>query len=685
MKPSASASASTSAWVDSPPETLEDKIALIRQKRRLLRSPGRKGQILRSLLREVQQDLKQVQDQQTRRSPLSFFKPSYEQAIILNTWLYGIQFNAIYTANRIGKTTVSIVDKILWMFPNDPSFQIEGIFRPYHVGDESDPLNVDNPNAGKLVEVLPRPSVENIAIIAKTIDRLQLKPDPSLPHYDPKNASTITRLHQEIPHAFRPAFPYAPFNRGGKFWIGAPDHQHHKEKMMPLLRKYFPASSIIRDAPSDRQMTIEVKGQKRTTIWEITGLSYESSETKWASDAVEMILLTEGVPPEIMKEVKLRFTTPGFGSHDFTPYEAANVGAATALASRIYKGTEQLPLRTHVFTKLSVYSAPRHILPEEKQQGLIKAFKDDPQAKARLDGEFFTSSALILSNLSSQNELDWTIEEMFKRIPRGIIYRGLDPGYDHPTACSWMYLTPSNQWIIYRILSERGLGIPERCKKIVEFSNNSLVKVKWGKGKNDYYLAESNDQPNSEVVAQTLTDYHTFKEDETTKQPYANHYIVNGLQIHESVHMGPKDRAVTFDGMLKPSNYYPDLRNAPNPCKPPGPQVYFLINGPGVLQALQIWRELYWQRVRRGENAGEAKDEVPTHGDDELDACCYPACSPFRWTSHRPSPRIIPNSEPERSTVFASDTLNKKYSMAGFFGSKQEFEEEQGLDNCRQY
>lgn len=652
--------------MENPPTDLKDKITLLKQYQSLLKSEGKKGQFLRSLLKDVQQDLKKVKEDEINKQPFAFFKPSFEQALVLNAWMYGIQYTCVYTANRIGKTTAEVLNKFLWMFPNDPSWEKAGIFHRYE------------DHEGREVQVFQRPDIQSVLLIHKTILDLKLSPDPSLPHYHPKNKKVLQRLQEEIPQAYQRAYPYAPWNKGGKLWIGAPDHQHHKEKMMPILRKYLPASSIIRDAPSERQMTIEIRGPKRTTVWEITGLSYESTETKWASDAVEMILLTEGVPPEIFKEVKLRFTSPGIGSHDFTPYEAANVGAATALAHRIFKGTEGMPLPYHVFVKFSVYNAPSHILPSEKQAGLIKAFKDDPQGKARLDGEFYTSSALILSNLSRDHHiLPWTVEEMFKRIPDGRIYRGLDPGYDHPTSCTWAYLTKTNQWIIYRIMSEQGLDIPTRCRKIVELSNNSLVKVKWGKGPNEFYFAESNDQPNSEVVCMTLTDYHTFKEDETTGQPYANNYIVSGLQIHESIHMGPKDRAVTFNGLLRLNPFTPSLHDAPRPCKPPGSKVYFLQHGPGVLQSLQLWEELYWERIRRGDNAGAPKDEVPSHGDDELDSTSYVVCSNYVWTNHRPSARVIQHSEPERATVFKSQTLNKKFDMAGFFGSRDEFEEDE--------
>lgn len=110
--------------------------------------------------------------------------------------------------------------------------------------------------------------------------------------------------------------------------------------------------------------------------------------------------------------------------------------------------------------------------------------------------------------------------------------------------------------------------------------------------------------------------------------------------------MGPEDRAMLFNTMLKPDPYFPNLKKGYHNSKGPGPQIYFLAEGEGVLKTLGIWEEFYWERFRGGDLKGEPKDKVPDHKDDELDAACYIACPKYRWTSKQPKPKIV---EPEDS------------------------------------
>lgn len=638
----------TPDWMIDPPESIKDKLVLIKQNKHLLVKKGRKGRFLRSLLKELNQDTTAVEDKAKALEPLAFFKPSFDQALLLNAWIWGIAFMGIYTANRIGKTTAAIVNFLLWIFPNKPEWQNKGVFRKYYVGKGIDEENKGNPREGQLVEIFPRPSVESIYDIADYILKHNLKPRPEEPHYSKHNAPILRRLQKALPHAYAPVFPYAPYNKGGSIWMGAPDHKHHKKIIMPLWKQYLPKNCIDRFSPTDQEMTFRVEGKKRTTIWDWTGKSYDSIDTKWSSGAVDIIHLTEGIPPSQFKEAKARFKDPAVGAHDFTPYEPTNTGQSTALAKRIMTGKEELPLPTFVFKNMSVFDAPVHVLPKRKRKGMIKTYKNDPEAEGRLYGRFWSSSALVLSNLERTTHLlNWSKEELFERHPNGRLYRGFDPGKDHPSACAWGLLTKQNQWIIYRIFQKRGLTIKERCKQIVELSNNKLHVVKYGKGERDFYLVETHPNPDSEIVTLTLTDFHTFKEDEVTGQAYSLNYILNGLQITESTHMRPEDRAEKLNDQLEMSPYLPGLhllQNAQDPrSRPPGAEVYFLKNEPGVMEAVGGWEEFYWERYKAGELKGEPKGTVPTHKDDALDAVCYMTCGNFRWTSYQPPAKIIDN------------------------------------------
>src|SRR5205814_8270896 len=99
----------------------------------------------------------------------------------------------------------------------------------------------------------------------------------------------------------------------------------------------------------------------------------------------------------------------GFASWDYTPAEPRNTGKKVALAYKVYKHEEELPLRHFVFTKFSVRTTPEHIIPKEKKADLIRMWEGTQEGKARLDGDFFASSGLVLDKLNRDFHcLEWS-------------------------------------------------------------------------------------------------------------------------------------------------------------------------------------------------------------------------------------------------------------------------------------
>lgn len=669
-------------WMENPPHSFEEKLILLKQKQHLLKDNTDAGIFLRTLLSEVKEKQRLAEEEAAHLEPLKYFQPSYEQALILNCWLYGIAFTAVYSANRVGKTTAMIINFLLWILPNPPDWLI---FKSYIVAGEGDIQaipNATNPHKGSRVQVLRRPDMGTFQLIQKLAKKRPLSiaaPDPTKQFYTPQNQPFLHWMQKQLHHHLRlaPTFPASyslrspypapPWNKNGTIWYGGPDHDHFKNIIMPLWRQYTPPRIIDADVESTKTFTFIItqpESTVRKTEWQWIGKSFESKTEKWASGAVDAILITEGLPPDKWTEIKARFKDPSIGSHDFTPDEPANVGAATAFAQRMQKGTIPRPLPTFVFTNFSVYAAPRQVMSEEKQKQLIESYQGTPEAASRLEGKFYTTSALVLSNLDRNlHLLPLTAAELLQRFPTAQLYRGIDPGLDHPTSCAWGALLPTNQWVIYRLFCEAGLSISERARKIVTLSNNTLHKRKWGNRPEDFYLEETHTNPNSEIITSTVCDYHTFKIDETTGQSYSLNYIVAGLTISESVHTGPELRATQLDDLLLPNPFIPSLTTN----VPPGPRVYFLKNEPGIMAAFLKWEEFYWDRKRSGDDKGNPKDKVPVHGDDELDAVCYLTSSPFRWTNYRPSARLPNDSEMEERMIQASQSVsNARSAQSGF-------------------
>jgi hypothetical protein len=649
-------------WWTHPPVTLDKKLYVLSTRAAHIRDKTDEGAALRRLLEQVEASYNETIDEVRRQYPIAYFRPSYEQSLLLNAWIWGIDFVVCFAANRIGKTTaLGVINPCLWIFPNNPDWECFSPTKSPNPQDESAPW-IDNPLhhlrrytdfKGRPVQVLPRPSIESLDIIRFTL-RLhpELMGDPTRSHLDPENAEKFTSLQQLIPEAFTAAWPSPPIRESGTIWIGAPDNGFHRDIIFKEWKRWLPQRSIKKWTESELYFDLDTTEATNPTPTEFRCIckSYESDDTKWSGAAVHGIVLTEGLTQEVLNEIKQRIKVNGFGSWDYTPYEARNVGGKTALAYKVFKGTEQLPLRAHIFTRFSARNAPSHILPTSKRDDLVRMWDGKKEGDARLDGIFYSSSPLVLSRLDRPFHcLGWTREELFDRYPNGRIYRGLDPGYDHPSVCAWGLLIPGNVWIIYRYYVERLKTISERCKDIITLSGNIQLKRRWGPRPEQFRLEEAHMSPTSEVVLLTATDYHMFKTDEQSGQPYSINYIKTGLNVVEGTHMRPEDRATDFDNKLDKSNYH----THPQTKRTPGSRIFFLTNGPGVDQALGKMESLFWDRLQAGPNKGEPKDKVPVHGDDELDATCYLVCAPYTWTTYQPprNDRFVDEEEEEFTSL----------------------------------
>lgn len=616
-------------WVYDPPDDLESIAIILDQHEDKIDEESGLGDALRQLFRRAKELYSGVYEHIKEANPLAFWQPSYEQCLLLNAWVWGINFPLCFASNRIGKTTAFIVNALLWIFPNNPQW---AMFKPYQDEFGHEPFYV-----------LPRPRLERILDIQYTFRNLDLPQfDPYFQPYEVCNVAIFNSIQAATPDSFIPAWPEPPITKSGQIWLGAPDAAFHKQNIMPKWRALLPADAIKTDNSTDMFFAISTASttNPRTTTQHIYCKSYESEDTKWSGDAVVGIILTEGFSEAVLKEIKNRLTNESFASWDYTPAEARNTGKKAALAYKVYQKKEQLPLSSFSFVKFSLRNSPDRIIGKEKKADMIRMWAGTKEGIARIEGGFFSSSGLVLEHLDQKfHILPWTLEELMDRYPNGRFYRGLDPGRDHPAACTWGYLTQQNTWFIYRAYSKRGTTIAERCQDIIQLSNNDREQVVRG---NNIFWREVHPYAHSEQFVLTATDYHTFKTDETTGTSYSLNYINEGLIISESTHMKPEDRAVKANSLLGP-NGYPYL---PHPLtgKPPGCKMYFLIQGEGVPQMIEKFDNLFWDRLKSGENIGEPKDKVPIHGDDELDALCYLVCGPYVWTTYQPrrvEPTII--------------------------------------------
>jgi hypothetical protein len=618
-------------WWDKPVVTVERALEILKSRAIYIESFNEEGIKLRELLRWVEEKYEEQQNEIKGIYPQAYWKASYEQSLLLNCWWTGVDFPICFSANRIGKTACFVFNGILYIFPNNPDWIV---FKPY-----TDHLNRE-------VHVLQRPPIESILRIRNYLkEHPELAGDPGLPYYDKEsgNAEKFATLQKVLPECYRPAWPAAPVTRGGTIWLGAPDNKYHQEIILKLWKRMLPQPSIQQWSQSDLNFTINTleSTNPKPIVVNVTCKSYESEDTKWSGDAVLGIILTEGLDNVVLDEIKQRIIENGFISWDYTPYEAANVGKKSALAKKVWEGKEELPLQPYVFTRFSARNAPDFILPEGKRNDLIRMWQGKAQGKARLDGEFFTTSPAILSKLDRPFHcLNWSKNELFRRYPSGQLFRSIDPGYDHPTTCGWFLLSPQNTLFCYRFLCRPGLSIDERCKCIIEMSGNIQAKRYIGKRPEDFIEFECHPHHDSEIFNATLLDYHNFKIDETTGQPLQLRYLNAGLPVVPSPTIGDADRAQQIDKFLDKVAYY----THPVFGTTPSARLFFLIDEPGVGDALDQMESLFWERYKSGDQKGMPKDQVPQQGDDELDAVGQICSYPLRWTPYRPRRIDPPNN-----------------------------------------
>lgn len=629
------------------PDSLEGCIDLLDRFGVHLEEESQRGEVLRECLSRVEEVSNIKVEKAREENPLAFAKVSYEQALKLNAWVWGINFICDFDANRIGKTAGSVVNAQLWMFPNDPQWKI---FHPY----------IDE--WGREVKVLQRPSIQNFLVIQDFLDaHPEMRGDCMKGLDDPENAAKFARLQKLLPEAFQPCWPEPSFTeKVNTLWLGAPDVDYHKNIIMPEWRKWL-MKPILRDSEHDKTFDIKITyktrfGNWREIEWAIICKSYMSQDTKWSGAAVRGIVLTEGFTADTLNEIRQRFQDKAFASWDYTPYEPRNTGQRSALAHRVYQRKEELPLRFHVYSGFGIDKCPSFILPARKKADLIRQWAGKPQGKARIEGKFYSDTPQALSNLDREfHTLPWSVEELFQKIPNGIRSRAVDLGYDHPTVCVWGLLSPNNDWYIYRVWTQSGFSIGERCQKIIELSGNQRYHHRWGNNPDDYYWVEYHpDALKSETYLSTIADYHLFKIDEINKQPYIKNYIKEGLIVRPSVTMRPKDRANEVNRLLEKSQF----RKHPVIGRTPGSRIYFLINGEGVEEALEKLENLFWARFLQGEKVGQPKDQLQTHGDDEFDAISYLTLWPIRWS---PNIKLVRKEIPEQ---YDAKFFEKQFKLA---------------------
>lgn len=557
----------------------------------------------RELLRTLQDQVHQLKEQSKRENPLAWFQPSYEQALKLNAWIYGIDYIVDFDANRIGKTAGGVVNGLLWILPPDSEWLM---FTPH----------TDHKN--RTYHVVPRPTIHHLKGIRANLSKLGLTGDPLKAITD--NTTQNLECYKATLDYLSQAKPI-PNNPRRIVWVGGPDNDWNEKNIVKEWKKWTPQQNISKPYNHTRQFTLSYPTPSnrayQTAETDVIFKSYDSEDTKWSGGAVDGIMMSEGIPPQIFAEIRQRYKYPAFASWDYTPYEPRNTAGKSALAHRVFQGEEQLPLSPSIFSGFGITDTPDYIMDAEKKADMIRTWEGKAEGDARIKGIFYSSSPIVLKNYNPKHHaLHLTLEELrAKYAPRPLIlFRGVDPGWGHLSVCAWLALAPDNTKYIYQIYAESQRSIEERCDDIIRLSGNKRILNPTSP---NTYIEQVTKPENR--VRLTYIDYHTFKTDEQTKRPYALNYNKNGLIVRQSITFGPKERAMMLNDLLSVVPHLPH----PVTKQTPGGRLFFLINEPGVAEALHKMSNIFYQTYEKGEKRGMTKDAIQDYNDDELDAVTY--------------------------------------------------------------
>lgn len=520
--------------------------------------------------------------------PIAFFKPSWEQAQILNNWSpefephlasEGYRSACVFCANRIGKTTAMVIDTLLWLLPNDPNWVM------------FEEMEDTSPEKRGKYRVFRRPDWDYWKRTGKMI----------------YNSSEPPKSSCEV-------------------WQGVPNDDHWDTKIAKEYRRWMPPTSIKTWMVADKWFE---------TKWGsvVKAKSYNADVLTWAGKAVWRLNLDEGINPELYTEALIRIQAGGYFHWAYTPAEAKNIGNRTKLAFDVSKLKEHVkpPGDTKIFINFTMANAPEWILPDQKKKDDIRRYVAmGGEGKVRMDGGFFDSSPVVFNNFKrEQHILPWSGSEFLKRYPDACLIRGFDEGTSHPTACYWVAILKTGEYVIYREFSQANLSISQRCEQIISLSRNvrSLTHFHANEEMKRY-----KEDMIGEKIRRTFADSKIFRRNpENPQDDWTDTYRKNGLILERATNIGPAARCDYANDLFLPDHSRKHICNGTewsHLYSQNGYRAYVTNDCPIIVERFENYLQ---EQIKSGPNTGKFTGQPGKEGDDEIDACCYALNAKLRW------------------------------------------------------
>lgn len=555
--------------------------------------------------------------------PIGFFKPSWEQAQVLNAWHpdyspdapEGYRSVCNFTSNRGGKSAVMVIDTLLWITPNDPAWQM---FQPME-----DTEGRKHGNDRGTYRVLPRPNYEAWRRTGKLL--------PPHPGECPKGACEI--------------------------WQGVENDDHWEKKIGKEYLKWAPKDWIGKRSDGGTAIFKQERMIQSRHGHTITGKTYNSDAQAWAGHAVWRVNMDEGFSKTIFDEALLRVEGNGLFHWAYTPAEARNIGERARLASECYRGKHKLVGHAKFFDSFQMAYIPDWIMTaEKKNDDMARLSNEGEMGKVRMGIKpFFESSPTVFSNFDRERNVlpvdggevllairgevpaRWT--EVFGKLRADSLQwslaganliRGMDEGLANPTACVWTAICRTGEYVTFREWEASGLSVSERCREIIERSANTVECVNPEAIIERRRYRERVTEKAGLKINRTFADSKMFRRDpEKPQDDWTENYRRAGLRLERATNIGPAARCDYANDMLRGEanrkHFMSDTL--------PGPRAYVTRD---CMKLIERFENYLWQQIATGQRTGEFTDKPESKDDHTLDAYSYALCSKLKW--HDPIP-----------------------------------------------
>lgn len=561
--------------------------------------------------------------------PIGFFKPSWEQAQVLNAWHPefepevapdGYRSVCLFCGNQVGKTCVSVINTMLWFTPNHPEW---ALFREY---EDSSTLR-----RGKY-QVKRRPDWDVFRRTRKYVYR------------DDEPPMTACEC-----------------------WHGIENDDAWKNKVGLEYQKWMPKNWLGRRSDGGSAIFVQERRIESRYGHKITGKTFNSDIQDWAGKPnLRIMNIDEGIPPHLLREALLRIGGAGYFMWPYTPVEARNIGNRAKCAWDVYKGNLRLVGQARFFLNFSMIDAPDFVMDDEKKADNLARLKGEGgEDKIRREGGFFNSSPNVFSNYDRERNvlpvdgpevllairgiqvLRWV--ELFgdnragllqDRFRNANLIRGMDEGTANPTAAAWVAILRSGEYVTFREWEEANLSISERCEAIVSRSGNTRRLINPEQPEHRARFREEVTPVTGMRIRRTFADSKMFRRDpENLSDDWTYKYRNAGLSIEKATRIGPGMRCDAANDMLRGEAHRVHLLDSGKP----GCRAYVTRDCLKVIERLENYLHA---QISSGQRQGEFTGQPETKDDHTVDAFCYAWCSQLKWSDP---------DQPQSSLGFARD------------------------------